>query len=84
MRINILTIYYALGAALLAASIHELSVNTHFEVDDFQVDVDQEDDVAVSCCYLLVDKTIRLVYHFFLYSTCSHSFGFRYDPNCTR
>jgi hypothetical protein len=60
MKINILTIYYALGTALLAARIHEVFANTHFEVDDFQVDVDQEVDIV--SCYLVVDTTINLVH----------------------
>ncbi len=49
MKIIIPTIYYALGAALLA-SIHEISAYDHLseEIDDFQIDVDQEGDV-LSC-----------------------------------
>jgi hypothetical protein len=56
MKINILTIFYALGVALLAASIHEVSTNKHFEVDDSQIDVDQQ--VGNVSRYLLVDTTI--------------------------
>jgi hypothetical protein len=77
MKIIILTIYYALGAALLA-SIHEISAYDHAEEsDDFQIDADQEVDVAVSC-YLLVDTTISLVYSPFLHRMLT-SFRFRYD-----
>jgi hypothetical protein len=66
MKIIIPTIYYALGAALLA-SIHEISAYDHLseEIDDFQIDVGQE--VNVVSCYLLVDTTISLVYHSFLH-----------------
>jgi hypothetical protein len=81
MKINILTIYYALGATMLDASIHELSADTHFEVDDLQIDVDQEVDV-VSCC-LLLDTPTNLVYNSILYHILT-SFGFHNDPNCTR
>jgi hypothetical protein len=49
MQINILTIYYALGAALQLANIHDISAYDHSEeIEDFQIDVDQEVDV-VSC-----------------------------------
>jgi hypothetical protein len=79
--LTILTIYYALGAALFA-SIHEISAYDHSEeIDDFQIDVDQEVDVV--SCYRLVDTTISLVHHSFLHHMLT-SFGFRYDPNCTR
>jgi hypothetical protein len=82
MKIIILTIFYALGAALLASTIHVISAYYHSEIiDDFKVDVDQEVDVV--SCYLLVDMTISLVYHSFLHHMLT-SFGFRYDPTCTR
>jgi hypothetical protein len=81
MKIIILTIYYALGAALLA-SIHEVSAyDLPEEIDDFQIDVVQE--VNVVSCYLLVDTMISQVYHSFLHHMLT-SFGFRYDLNCTR
>jgi hypothetical protein len=84
MKTNNLTIYYALGAALLA-SIQEISVYGHSEeIDDFQIDVDQE-ALNLVCYYLLVDTTIiSLVYHSFLLHPMLISFGFRYDPNFTR
>jgi hypothetical protein len=49
-NMQILTIYYALGAVLLQlATIHEISAYDHSEeIDDFQIDVDREVDV-VSC-----------------------------------
>jgi hypothetical protein len=53
MKITITTIYYALGVALTVASIHEVSTNKQFEVDDFQMHVDQEVDIV--SCYLFVD-----------------------------
>jgi hypothetical protein len=83
MKINIITIYYALGIALLAASIHEVSTNKHFEADDFQIDEDQE--VEAVSCFLLVDAPIlRLVYHSFLHHVLTFS-CFHYDPtSCTR
>ena len=49
MKINMLAICYALGAVLLAASIHEISAYDHHhseEIDHFQIDVDQEVDVV--------------------------------------
>jgi hypothetical protein len=50
MKIIIPTIYYALGAALLA-SIHGISAyDLSEEINDFQFDVDQEVDVV--SCYL--------------------------------
>jgi hypothetical protein len=47
MKIFIPSIYFALGAALLA-SVHEISAYDHLseEIDDFQIDVDQEVDVV--------------------------------------
>jgi hypothetical protein len=82
MKIIILTIYYALGAAL-PASIHAISAYDHHseEIDDFQIDVDQEANV-VSCC-LLEHTMISLVYHSFLYHMLT-SLRFRFDPNCSR
>jgi hypothetical protein len=60
------TILYALGVALLAASIHALlSTNKNPEVDDLQTGVVDQAVGNVSC-YLLVDTTIRVVYHSFL------------------
>jgi hypothetical protein len=64
MKIDSLTIYYALCVALLVASIHNVSTNTHFEADDFQISVDQEFEIV--SFYLLVDTIIRLIYPFFL------------------
>jgi hypothetical protein len=83
MQINILTTYYALGAALqLAMSIHGISGHDHsVEIDHFQINVDQEVDVV--SCYLLVDTRISLVCHSYLHHMLT-SFGFRYYPNCTR
>jgi hypothetical protein len=81
MKINILTISYALGVALLAASIHEVSTNKHFKSDDFQFDVEQQ--VRNVSCYLLVDTTMRRVYYSFKNHMLT-SFGFRYDPNFKR
>jgi hypothetical protein len=78
MKINILTIYYALGFALLVASIHEVSTNKHFKVDDSQIDIDQE--VGNVSFYLLVGTTMRLAYHSFQNHTLT-SFGSCYDPN---
>jgi hypothetical protein len=46
MQITILTLYYALGVALLVASIHEVSTNKRFEPDFFQINVDQEVEVV--------------------------------------
>ena len=47
MQINILTIYYALGAALQLESIHGIYAADHSEeIDDFQFDVDQEVDLV--------------------------------------
>jgi hypothetical protein len=74
MKIKILTIYYALRVALLVASIHEVSANKHFEVDDSKIDIDQE--VGNVSCYLLVDTTMRRVYHSFQNHMLT-SFGFR-------
>jgi hypothetical protein len=81
MKLNILTIYYALGVALLVASIHDVSANKNFEVDDYQIDIDQE--VGNVSCYLLVDTTMRRVYHSFQNHMLT-SFGFRYDANFKR
>jgi hypothetical protein len=83
MKINVLTIYCALGVAVLAASTHEVSTNKHFEGDDFQIDVDQEVG-NVSCCPLVMDTPISLVYHSLHHMLTS--FGFpRYDDlECKR
>jgi hypothetical protein len=81
--INMLTIYYALGVALQLARIHEISAYDHYEeIDDFQINVvDQQ--VYVVSCYLLVDTLVSLVFQSFLQHTLT-SFGFRYNPNFTR
>jgi hypothetical protein len=52
--IGLTIILYALGFALLAASIHEVSTNR------------SDQSVGNVSCYLLVDTTIRVVYHSFL------------------
>jgi hypothetical protein len=49
--IGLTIILYALGFALLAASIHEVSTNR------------SDQSVGNVSCYLLVDTTIRVVYH---------------------
>jgi hypothetical protein len=83
MKINIITILYGLGVALLAASIHAvLSTNKHFEVDDFQIGVDQE--VGNVSCYLLVDTSDNTSGIPLLSTRYAHLFGFRYDPRCKR
>ena len=81
MQISIRTIYYALVVSLLAASIHEVSTNKYFEVNDFRYHVDRDVE-DVSCC-LLVDTYISLIYHSFLHRMLT-SFDFRYDPHCKR
>ena len=48
MNIIILTIYYALGAALLWSNNDFFAYDHSEEIYDFQIDVDQEVDV-VSC-----------------------------------
>jgi hypothetical protein len=79
MEITIIaTIQYALGIALLSASIHAFYTNMRFEVDDFQIFVDHE----VVSGYLLDDTAIRLVCQSFLHHVLTSS-GFRYDPSYT-
>jgi hypothetical protein len=76
MQINILTIYFAFGAALqFARSIRVISACDYYEeindeeIDDFQIDVlDQEVDVV--SCSLLVYTTISL-YTTYFNTTCS-------------
>lgn len=81
MQISIRTIYYALAISLLAASIHEVSTNKYFEVNDFWIHVDQDVEDVSSC--ILLDKNASLIYHSFLHRMLT-SFDFRYDPRCKR
>jgi hypothetical protein len=58
MKIQILAIFYALGAALQITRIskNKSAYKEYEEIDDFQIDVDQEVDVVSG--HLPVDTTI--------------------------